>query len=249
MAAAAAPPLPPNLPPLPHPAGGRPLPPSNSNSVLESGGSGASGEHVGALLRPRSEACLTALPRLSSFGTPTISPPASAPCAGGELAAAVALSEAAPVPGALASPTCASTSASPRLTVADTIKRLDLQSSAPIVAAVTVAHPPPALARPGAHALSAPPSKLPSRDSSPVREGSLSPTRPLTAASQLLGATSSGDIAGQLNGKRPPIKGKPACLLPARSPACCGSLLSPLAGIVLLGWACEHPGVPLPSNP
>jgi hypothetical protein len=140
--------------------------------------------------------------------------------------------------GSLMSPT--SSNVSPRSSVAsaaaDTIQRLDLRSSAPVPALGLL---PSALGRPGAHALSAPPSKVPSRDASPAREGSLSPTR---------GPAGGADAsAALLNGKRPPIKGEspepalPACpcfyLLFAEGRGCGSSLLANLPSIS----ACSFP--------
>lgn len=201
---------PPSLPPLPQP-GARGLPASSSNSALEgSGGSGDAG-----LLRPRSEACLTMLPR-QAYAVPV--PSLSAPTSAGALAAAVALAESA-CPGSVASPSSASSSAvSPRFApgaiaaaaasaaaAADAIQRLDLQSSVPVPGAglpVPTAAKAAALARRSAQVLSAPPSKQPSRDVSPAREGSLSPTR---IPAGLAGAA---DGTAHLNGKRPPIKGE-----------------------------------------
>ncbi|KAI3428748.1 hypothetical protein D9Q98_007570 [Chlorella vulgaris] len=209
-----------SLPPLPHAAGGRPTQPSSScssSATLEAAcgaaaaGQPAVGADVSSLLRPRSEACLSgfALQRLGRCSPGGLvgpgGAPGSAPTTGGGLAAAAAAAEAAAVAAAIASPTYASSNASPRSTgsqgaaaaVVDTIQRLDLQSTAPvpIVAALPL---PLATDRIGAYALSAPASKLPSRDASPSREreGSLSPTR-----------IPCGDTgSGNLYGKRPPLK-------------------------------------------
>lgn len=199
-----------SMPPLPHPAGSRLLPPSSSNPTLENGGAaGSAAEHASALLRPRSEASLSSMPmsRVSPFTVPVIAH-GSAPSAGGCLAAAVQQAEAAPA----ASPTSGSSNVSPRSIAsqapADAIQRLDLQSTAPLPPA---APSPAILARASApHVLSAPPSKVSSRDISPAREGSLSPTRPASQPGVLVrsGEGGSADLMGQLNGKRPPIKGE-----------------------------------------
>ena len=194
---------PPSLPPLPQPAGSRGMPVISSGSAMEGGGGSAD---LG-LLRPRSEACLTMLPCQAYAGVPSLSAPTSA----GALAAAVALAEST-CPGSVASPSSTCSSAvSPRFApgaaasvaaAADAIQRLDLQSSVPVPGAglpVPTAAKAAALARRSAQVLSAPPSKQPSRDVSPAREGSLSPTR--------IPAGAAGDAA-HLNGKRPPMKGE-----------------------------------------
>ena len=204
-------PLPPNLPPLPHPAGGRPLPPSNSGSVLEAS---AGDDHSGALFRPRSEACLVSLPRLTPFNAPHCAP-ASAPSGGNTLAAA-----------ADAVSPSSSSAVSPRISGAGdgyvpllhtTSVPLPLSAVAAAAAAAADGMPSmpsasPALYRSSAHALSAPPSKLPSRDVSPARGASLSPTRPVVATAaqqqaQLLAAAGGDAAAAYFNGKRPPVKG------------------------------------------
>lgn len=246
---------PPSLPPLPQPTGARGIPASSSGSALEGGGGSAD---LG-LLRPRSEACLTMLPRQAYGAAPSLSAPTSA----GALAAAVALAEST-CPGSVASPSSTCSSAvSPRFApgavaaaaasaaaAADAIQRLDLQSSVPVPGAglpVPGAAKAAALARRSAQVLSAPPSKQPSRDVSPAREGSLSPTR--------IPAGVAGDATAHLNGKRPPIKGEhcaewPVCCLHGRLPAAHRTRAGSQHGCCLPAWLlfCCAPLCPSPAS-